>query len=268
MPSHKYKISFESFGVKIGVAANVPEALEAIEGRLEAALPGCHRSIPDGNTDFQFSINWNTSGQGSLFLGGKRLHRRVGRDEALRSLVSTIRLTVAENAVDHVFVHAGVAAWYGRAIVIPGKSYSGKTTLTLELVKRGATYYSDEYAIIDRAGLVHPFLKDISLRLTDDVQQTEYSVEEFNGTKADGPVRAGLVLFTKFHRNARWKPERLSRANGILELIKDVVPIRRDPKFVMDVLNSLAADVKFIRSKRSEATAVVEEIVELSEAAD
>ena len=268
MPSHKYKICFESFGVKIGVAANVPEAVEAIEGRLEAALPGCHQSIPDGNTDFQFSINWNRSGQDSLFLDGERLHPRVGRDEALRSLISKIRLTVAENAVDHVFVHAGVVEWNGRAIVIPGKSYSGKTTLTLELVKRGATYYSDEYAIIDRAGLVHPFLKDISLRLTDDVQQTEYSIEELGGKKANGPVEPGIVLLTKFRKNARWRPERLSRANGILELIKDVVPIRRDPKFVLDVLNSLAADVKFIRSERSEATAVVEEIIELSEAAD
>jgi hypothetical protein len=34
-------------------------------------------------------------------------------------------------------------------------SYSGKTTLVSELIRAGATYYSDEYAVIDERGRVH-----------------------------------------------------------------------------------------------------------------
>ena len=37
----------------------------------------------------------------------------------------------------------------GRAIVIPGRTFSGKSTLVAELVRAGATYYSDEYAVED-----------------------------------------------------------------------------------------------------------------------
>jgi hypothetical protein len=190
----------------------------------------------------------------------------MGREEVLQRLVSAIRLTVAENATDHVFVHAAVVAWKGRAILLPGKSFSGKTTLTLELVRRGATYYSDEYAIIDESGLVHSFLKDLSLRLKDDVQQTEYSIEKFGGKKAAGSVRAGLVLFTRYCKNADWRPVRISPANGILEMIKDVVPIRRDPKFVLNVLDSLAADVTFVISERGEAAGIADMVLELCEA--
>jgi hypothetical protein len=64
---------------------------------------------------------------------------------------------VAEHAPDHLFVHAGVVGWEGRAIVMPGTSFAGKTTLVRAWLEAGATYYSDEFAVLDRAGRVHPF---------------------------------------------------------------------------------------------------------------
>jgi uridine kinase len=41
-------------------------------------------------------------------------------------------------------------------IAIPGRSFSGKTSLVTALVRAGAVYYSDEFAVIDRDGLVRP----------------------------------------------------------------------------------------------------------------
>ena len=64
---------------------------------------------------------------------------------------------VANYAPDRVFVHAGVVAWRGRALVLPGTSFAGKTTLVAELVRAGAIYYSDEYAVLDEQGRVHPY---------------------------------------------------------------------------------------------------------------
>jgi len=56
-----------------------------------------------------------------------------------------------------VFVHAGVVAWQGRAVLIPGRTLSGKSWLVRALVRAGAEYYSDEFAVLDARGRVHPY---------------------------------------------------------------------------------------------------------------
>ena len=40
-------------------------------------------------------------------------------------------------------LHAAAVAWQGRAIVIPGHSHAGKSTLTAALLRAGAGYLSD-----------------------------------------------------------------------------------------------------------------------------
>jgi hypothetical protein len=42
-------------------------------------------------------------------------------------------------------------------MVLPGKSFAGKTTLVAALVRAGAEYWSDEYAVLDANGDVHPY---------------------------------------------------------------------------------------------------------------
>jgi hypothetical protein len=78
-------------------------------------------------------------------------------------LESEIRQWVAKTAKKRTFVHAGVVNWHKRAIVIPGRSRSGKTTFVAELVKAGASYLSDEFAVLDSRGRVHPFAKPLSI---------------------------------------------------------------------------------------------------------
>ena len=74
---------------------------------------------------------------------------------------------LAERARNRIFIHAGVVGWQGRAIVIPGRSFSGKSTLVAALLQAGATYYSDEFAVLDGRGYVHPFLARRSFPFAD-----------------------------------------------------------------------------------------------------
>ena len=62
-------------------------------------------------------------------------------------------------------MHAGVVGWKGWALVLPGKSGAGKTTLVAELIRAGATYYSDEYAVLDERGRVHPYARPLAVRV-------------------------------------------------------------------------------------------------------
>lgn len=81
-----------------------------------------------------------------LYRNGRRLFAGGGRRDLLERFGSTISLDVAEASPLRTFVHAGIVAWGKAAVLIPGRSFSGKTTLVTELVRAGATYCSDGFS--------------------------------------------------------------------------------------------------------------------------
>ncbi len=100
---------------------------------------------------------------------------------ALIQLGGHLMIHVAEYAPEFVFVHAGVVAWQGRALLLPGVSHAGKSTLVAELVRAGATYYSDEFALLDSHGRVHPFARDLRIRRPGKPDQTSVPVTHLKG---------------------------------------------------------------------------------------
>jgi hypothetical protein len=64
-----------------------------------------------------------------------------------------------------LFVHAGVVAFDGRGMILVGESGVGKTSTVAALVRRGATYLSDEVALLDpEAGVVIPFTLPMAVK--------------------------------------------------------------------------------------------------------
>ena len=54
--------------------------------------------------------------------------------------------------------YAGVVSYQGKGLLLVADAEHGKTTLTLELVKRGFAFLSDEVAALGRIDhRVHPF---------------------------------------------------------------------------------------------------------------
>jgi HprK-related kinase A len=72
---------------------------------------------------------------------------------------------VATRTFTHLILHAAVVAKDGRAVIVPGQSGQGKSTLCAALVARGWRHVSDEFALLDPASLditAHP--RPISLK--------------------------------------------------------------------------------------------------------
>ncbi len=62
---------------------------------------------------------------------------------------------------DHVVIHAGGVTGVG-AVLLAGPSGCGKTTLSAACLRRGMSYLSDEFAVLDLAtGLVVPYWKPL-----------------------------------------------------------------------------------------------------------
>jgi hypothetical protein len=259
-------ISFQAFGVKIEIKADEAGLLSNVYTKLERVFPNGLEPTIESDIEYRFYIKSAATGKYELYRNGEKLCEEGGQELFLNMVESHLRVTVAEFAVGKVFLHAGVVGWKGRAIVIPATSFSGKTTLVAELVKKGALYYSDEYAVINADGRVEPFPKWLSLRgITDAFTQDDCPVESLGGMAGTQPMPVGMVLIAKYKSGKRiprrWQPKRLTQGEAMMEIIPHTLPIRNKPKFVLEVLNKLTDRAIIIRTVRGEAAEFAETLL-------
>lgn len=181
-----------------------------------------------------------------------------------RSAEFTVFCDLLENNLHHyiatytrgpIFVHAGVAVWGGRAIVIPGRSYAGKSTLTEALLQAGAIYYSDDYAPIDAGGLVHPFPRHLRLRNYEErVTQLRIDPVEAGWPVGDVAVPVGIVAALRFDREAGWAAAETSRGAGVLALLNNTVAARERPVDAMAVMARAVENAVVLEGNRGEAS--------------
>jgi hypothetical protein len=196
-----------------------------------------------------------------LYRGAERLARTHDLDEVYATLESDLKLHVAAAARARVFVHAGVVGWQGRAIVLPGRSFAGKSTLVDALLRAGATYYSDEYAVFDERGRVHPFAQPLKLRARCDDSAIPPSEEASEPRAGKRPLPVGLVALTHYQPGARWQAERLSPGHALLVLMESTVPVRHRPEETLRTLRQVVTRAPVIKGVRGEVEEAVERLL-------
>jgi hypothetical protein len=259
-------ISFQSYGVRVGIRANDFDALERardylppewkpaasnVVGRLYSLLVGRGPERPGVR---RFNL---------LYGNAARITRSLDFETVLQVLESDLQLYIAESAPRRVFVHAGVVGWRGRGILIPGRSFSGKSTLVAELVRAGATYYSDEYAVLDQRGRVHAYPRKLGIRDNGGVRTARQTVESFGGVTGKEPLPVGLVLLTEYKKGGKWNPRPVSPGLGALALLGNSVSIQKRPDSAFPVLSKVAADAPVVKSLRGEAKNIVDYVLNL-----
>jgi hypothetical protein len=243
------------FGARVGIRVDDATALPALLGRLPAGHRVSRRPLVDTLFSFvrggplpgshvrRFHILWSEQRQEA---------RTLDEDVALDAFESTLARRLFAITRGYDFVHAGCVGWRGRAIVIPGRSMAGKSTLVDALVRAGATYYSDEYAVFDRRGRVHAFLRPIRLRRSDgSFRQIE--VEEGGIDAARRPLPLGLIVQTRYDAGAQWRPRALSPGEKLLALMPHAARANRAPAAVMRVLARAAEHAGGIETGRGDA---------------
>lgn len=249
----KFTYGFTVYGVKVGIETNRKYLLDDIKAQLPEIFPVEFSEIKYVEAERFFAIKHIGNEAYKLYFDNEEPEEGTLRLRCVNYFLSHLRIKTVEYAESKVFLHAGVVGWNGEAIIIPGNSHDGKTTLVKELVKIGAEYYSDEYAVLDENGFVHPFPKTLSVRgIIDDYSQKEIKAEEFGQTGIE-PIPVGLVLITKYEKSAKFKPEKLSKGKAILEILPHTLPIRFNAEFSLFVLNKILSRAIILKSKRGEA---------------
>jgi len=253
--SWQVELFLVSYGVHIGVRATDSTVLESV---LNYLPPGWELSSSSVIDELYSLIvdSLHPECRYQLYRAEEKLSETTKLEEALDTFDSDLRLQIAIAAQDKLFVHAGVVGWQGKAIVIPGRSFSGKTTLVTELVKAGATYYSDEYAVFDTSGQVHPYPRPLSVRQTEGARVKQCPVEELGGTAGIEPLPVGLIVYTQYKPGAQWNPSQISSGEAVLALLDNTVVARLRPDFALPILAGAVSNALSIEGQRGDAAEV------------
>ena len=263
---------FEAFGVHFVVRSNEPEALV----RLPAFLPCDSRRVNHDEINSEilhpltcFSISRTPDG----FYWRLLVNRRIARTSrvlgnVLHVLRSELVSHVGKLAKERVFVHAGAVVWKGRAIILPGDSYAGKSTLVAALIRAGATYYSDEIAVLDEDGNLHPYARPLQMRKPDSAVQRSTPVARLAGKTAPvgkQPMPVGLVVFSQFVKDSPWRVERLSPGLAVAHGMRHTYPVRVSPGRALQTWARTVDGAAIWAWKRGDAKQAAQELLQCLE---
>jgi hypothetical protein len=221
-------------------------------------------------------IDHDTSGRGSLVVslrhGAERERHEVAGVTDARAVAALIgddmEFRVALHSPRRLFVHAAAVAWGGHVIALPARTCAGKSTLAVELVRAGATYYSDEFAVLDVEGLVRPFTRPLRLRGRDGTPPRDIHPEELGGTAGSEALPLGLVVATTYRAGARWRPHPMSPGEVALALFANTVIARRRPAHAATLIaRAVGRGATGVHGARGEAAEVAGQLLDLMERA-
>lgn len=244
----------EAYGARLAVSAPDAEALRAI---LDGLPRGWSVSAEVSPEDVKWRFAVLHDGDRYLTRDNQGYERACSDLElAIWTLRSQMRRFVGYHSADLIFVHAGVVAHQGAAIILPGSSFAGKSTLVEALVHAGAEFYSDEYAMLDREGRVAHYREPLSIRGPKGQEEID-----LGSGAAQQPVPVGLVVLTAYTPGAQWSPRRMTTGEGIVAVMEHAVPARDRPAETLAALRLALANAEILQGDRGEADETAEALL-------
>ena len=241
------------------VAMDIP--VESV-GLIAQLLPPNYRVAPGAVP----ARTWHVCRAGHRWearIGAEQLGTWPDLDAAVSGALSDMELWVAEHARPWVFVHAGCVVFHEGAVVVPGRTMAGKTSLTTALVRAGGAYYSDEYAVLDSSGRVRPYARPLSIRPYDGGPAQRMPVGEIDGRAGRGPAPVSLIAAVVFDRSAGWAAEEVSPGSAVMRLLDNAVAGRHRPKAVLSALVAAAERACCVVGTRGDADETAAILVEM-----
>jgi hypothetical protein len=158
-------------------------------------------------------------------------------------LLHDIHECVARRSPEFVFIRAGVVGWRGKAIVIPNAVTTDATLLMVELLRRGAVYYSNSFAVLDADGLVHAY------RTT------------FGQGPSPEPLPVGMIVAGACRSNREWQPTVVRGPRAMLPLAARTVLPREVAPHARLLAERLPSEVVTLRGAWSDAAQVAQDVM-------
>jgi hypothetical protein len=242
-----------SHGARVRIETNAPEVLHPVQRVLPVGSRVEHAVVADTVFSLRTAIGVATDqAPHRLLRDADFVDASTDLDVLLQRLESDLHFAVACNARSSLFVHAGVVGWHGGAIVLPGPSRSGKSSLVAALLRAGADYYSDEYAVVDGQGQVHPYARPLFLRESENGAGPA-GFQPHGSRVGTRPLRADLIVSTSYSPRQHFEPGVCDSSHGLMILVANTVRVRECPRLALDYLMPLARAATTLEGVRGDA---------------
>lgn len=261
------RVDYLAHGLRIRISTSNAELIDLAREELP---PGqFEEPREDLDVDRSYVLAWIDDAPSGYYLvvDGERTGPYQSADVAVERLESSLQIYVAEFAQPHLFLHAGVVQWLGMTIVLPGSSFAGKSTLTRALVNEGATYFSDEFAVLDLEGRVRPYARKLSQREGPLGPRGRIDLDAHAPVQDDRfvPPLVDVVALIRYEADSVWQAERLVGGEAVIGMSEHMVAIRNRPADALQMLVNVAEHAQVYRCTRPDLDSALEWFRSLAE---
>ena len=249
-----------AFGSTIAVVADCEQALTSLERFLMQSLQCAGPDLSSA----EIVIRVQRNGNGFQLFCGDAVSW-AGDARAL--VVEAVRLlddAIVRRLTSLTAVHAGVVEFTGtgRALLLPGGTHAGKSALVAELLRHGAVYFSDEYALIDSHGNAHPYPRPLLLR-SGGPEQVPTLPGEWGARVGLAPVPVGWILALEYDPAAPWRITAVPQSEAFLILLRNTPHALAETPRMLDALRRASAGAECYAGRRNDAADAAERILRL-----
>jgi hypothetical protein len=249
-------------GVRLAVASDSADVAEALNRYV---LPWLPRAAMDGEADRLVEVRRVGDEAGlEVLVDGAVVDAAPSALAAIPPVQRALDEAVVQRQTAVAVVHGGAVGHQGRAILLPGPTGAGKSTLVAALVQRGALYLSDEYALIDAAGRVHPYPRPLLLRNGGAGGDRPVLPIELGGKVAHEPMAASLVVGVCYAAGAAWSLQAVSQGDGVLLLLRNTPQVLIDQPWILAPLERAVESATCYAGRRGEAGEAATALLQLA----
>lgn len=259
--SSTYDFRVCAFGCCIQVAAACAEAYAVLERYIFPSLP--RMTGADNDPDILARVDCNAD-QFHLSVNDVFIASSSRPQDLVPDLIRVLDDAVVERLTTFRALHSGVVQWNGRALLLPGVSHAGKSSLVAELLRKGTTYFSDEYALIDAEGRVHPYPRSLLVR-NGSPEQHPMLAGECNAPVGNAPARIGWIMALQYMPAGSFSVAPVTQSEAVLTLLRNTPHTLSESPGLVDMFQQAVTEAACYTGCRGEAAQAADEIIRLIE---
>ncbi|SMO31862.1 hypothetical protein [Propioniciclava tarda] len=255
------RLRVRSFGVVVELAWDDGVHPDAAANLAATLPPGATPTDDEPGRRVTVRADGPVDADGRFVLDGPDGRARHAHwDGLLHAVERDLASYVALHSPDAVFFHAGAVGTPRGAILLPGRSFAGKTTLVSALLRAGCSYLSDEYAVVDAGGLIHPYPRRLSIR--GEGGRWNVPASELGARVQDAPLLCALVASVTYDPDADGVLTPLDPGRAALALVDNAVAALTRPREVLLASGALARGAVCLAGRRSDADAAARQLLD------
>ena len=258
-PNCGYFFGVHAFDSGIRVESDSEEMRNTLDRFLLPPAPRC--DLTRDEVDIKIAVLSNSGGFDIVLDDQKIRSVETARDAALAT-VKALDDALVRRFKTLRAVHAGAVVLKGRALVLPGSSHAGKSSLVAELLRRGAAHLSDEYALVDEHGRVHAYPRPLLLR-NGSLKQALVLPAELNASFATEPVTVGWIVAVDYDPEATWNVQQISQGEAVMLLLRNTPHEMGQSPEMIDLFTRSAARAECYAGTRGDVVEAADRVLEL-----